>query len=137
VTTEAIPTGHNHPTNNPVIVVHYKHEDLPLSNNPAHAFGPFINEDVARAFEEGRQDECYKVILDLYIDRGSVMLETPRLAKAIRLVEATRAQSEGYVYEGPESSWFDGYAADIGTEYDRLEGGGPHVTADVHGLDER
>jgi hypothetical protein len=121
-----IKTGHNHPTNNPVIVVHYQQEDKPLSDNPAHAFGPFINEDAARAFEDEREDSCFKVILDLYIDRGSVMLETKRLAKAIRLVEATRAQRDGFVYEGPESSWFDGYAEDIGIEYDRLEGGGPH-----------
>jgi hypothetical protein len=53
-------------------------------------------------------------------------IDTKRLAQAIRAVEVTRAQREGYVYEGPESEWFDGYAEDIVTEYDALEGGGSH-----------
>lgn len=121
-----IKTGHNHPTNNPVIVVHYKSDDIPFSATPAHAFGPFINEDEARAFEVGREDECYKSILDLYIDKGSVMLDSQRLAKAIRLVERTRAERDGVEFSGPEAEWFDGYAADIGVVYDQLEGGGPH-----------
>ena len=121
-----IKTGHNHPTNNPVIVVHYKDSLLPLSDTPAHAFGPFLDEDAARAFETEKDDECHKVILDLYIDEGSVMIETKRLAKAIRHVEVTRAMREGYVFHGPEPEWFDGYAEDIGREYDALEGGGVH-----------
>ena len=125
--TDDIKTGHNHPTNNPVVIVHYKSDDTPFSATPAHAFGPFLSEDAARTFEEERgKDDCYKTILDLYIDKGSVMIDTKRMAKAIRLVEVARAQSEGYVYEGPESTWFDSYAEDIGREYDALEGGGPH-----------
>ncbi len=119
-----IRTGHNHTTANPVVVVH---SQQPIGeDNPAHAFGPFIDEDQARAFSEDRPDDCNKLILDLYIDAGSVMIDTKRLAKAIRQVEVTRAQREGYVYEGPESTWFDTYAEDIGAEYDALEGGGPH-----------
>jgi hypothetical protein len=47
--------------------------------------------------------------------------DAKRLAKAIRQVEVTRAQREGYVYEGPESTWFDTYAEDIGEQYDLLE----------------
>ena len=122
-----IKTGHNHPTNNPVVIVHYKSDDTPFSDTPAHAFGPFISEDAARAFEEGRgKDDCYKTILDLYIDQGSVMFDFKRLAKAIRLVENTRAHLEGTVFGGPESEWYDGYAEDIGKAYDALEGGGPH-----------
>jgi hypothetical protein len=122
-----IPTGHNHPTNNPVIVVHYKYDGIPLGEgNPAHAFGPFINEDAARLFENDREDNCFKVILDLYIDRGSVMLDNTRLAKAIRLVERTRDEYEGNLWEGPEAEWYDAYVAEVGQAYDRLEGGGPH-----------
>jgi hypothetical protein len=129
---DPIRTGHNHPTSNPVIVVHYKYADMPLlgdepdSNNPAHAFGPFINTDAARAFEEGREDDCNKVILDLYIDQGSVMLDPQRLAKALRLVERQRDEAEGNVWAGPETEWYDQYAADVGAAYDRLEGGEPH-----------
>ena len=121
-----IKTGHNHETQNPVIVVHYKDPLLPLADNPAHAFGPFLDEDQARAFETEKDDDCNKVILDLYIDVGGVMIETKRLARAIRLVEAARAMREGYIYHGPEPEWFDGYAEDISREYDAMEGGGPH-----------
>lgn len=50
----------------------------------------------------------------------SAPLNRTALATAIRMVEATRAQREGYVYEGPEPEWFNGYAEDIAREYERL-----------------
>lgn len=47
-------------------------------------------------------------------------LDKSALAQAIRFVEATRANIEGYVWEGPEPEWFDGYAEDIAEQYNLL-----------------
>jgi hypothetical protein len=59
--------SHNHPNPGPVVVVHIRHGDQPLSEgNPAHAFGPFANEDEAYVFEALHGDECDRIILDVY-----------------------------------------------------------------------
>lgn len=54
--------------------------------------------------------------------REATPLDTDALAKAIAMVEVTRAQVEGYVWEGPERTWFDGYAEDIAEQYRLLTG---------------
>lgn len=59
---------HNHETTGPVVVVHTKRPEAIGPGNPAHAFGPFEDEDAARAFEATvTDDECYRVILDLIV----------------------------------------------------------------------
>jgi hypothetical protein len=63
--------------------------------------------------------DCLRDVKQRY-DRVVPLIDIRMLAQAIRFVEATRANIEGYVWEGPEPEWFDGYAEDITEQYDLL-----------------
>lgn len=57
---------HDHPAVGPVVVVHIKDGDEPISSsNPAHAFGPYPSEAAARETEARVDDSCHKIILDV------------------------------------------------------------------------
>jgi hypothetical protein len=81
--------------------------------------------DVIIKHIEGWQSPPEDALLDdLRFVRFSLLasgIDPLRLARAIRLVEAKRANEEGYEYTGPEAEWFDRYALDIVAEYDRLD----------------
>ena len=61
---------HNHPTSGPVVIVHYRDEAAIGTDNPAHAFGPFLSEAAAETWEASKDlfnpCDCFKVILDLF-----------------------------------------------------------------------
>jgi hypothetical protein len=64
---KSLQSGHDHPTYGPVIIVHGPVTDGIRAENPAHAFGPFADEQAARDWDAAAPpDDCFKTILDIF-----------------------------------------------------------------------
>ncbi len=72
----SIPSGHNHPIEGRVVIIHspgvITHDNMVES--PMHAFGPFDSEDDARQWEQAaaQPDGCVKLIIDIFEPVGYV-----------------------------------------------------------------